>query len=235
VYDDIVALSEIPPHGRILEIGCGTGQATVPFARRGYRIQCVELGANMAAVARHNLAPYPAVDIWVGSFETWPVEPAAFDLAIAATAFHWVDPAIGYPRLADALRPRGSLAIFGSEHVKVDEDNGFFDALQEVYERETPEIADGKKNPHPDDIPDNSQQIAASGYFEIVASRRYLWSQTYTAPDYIRVLNTYSGHRRLAPEARERLFNAITGKIEQQPGAQVTKGYLTTLVVARRR
>lgn len=32
LYDDIVALSGIPPEGQVLEIGCGTGQATVPFA-----------------------------------------------------------------------------------------------------------------------------------------------------------------------------------------------------------
>jgi SAM-dependent methyltransferase len=51
LFDDIVALSGIPSGGRILEIGCGTGQATVPFARRGYRILCVELGKNLAAVA----------------------------------------------------------------------------------------------------------------------------------------------------------------------------------------
>jgi 2-polyprenyl-3-methyl-5-hydroxy-6-metoxy-1,4-benzoquinol methylase len=55
LFDDVVALSGIPPGGRILEVGCGTGQATVPFARRGYRILCVELGENLAAVARHNL------------------------------------------------------------------------------------------------------------------------------------------------------------------------------------
>src|SRR5215211_2269771 len=55
LFDDIVSLSGIPAGGRILEIGCGTGQATVPFARRGYRILCIELGENMAAVARRNL------------------------------------------------------------------------------------------------------------------------------------------------------------------------------------
>jgi ubiquinone/menaquinone biosynthesis C-methylase UbiE len=35
LFDDVVSLSGIPPGGRILEIGCGTGQATVLFARRG--------------------------------------------------------------------------------------------------------------------------------------------------------------------------------------------------------
>src|SRR5690348_8212499 len=86
LFDDLVALAGLPPGGRILEIGCGTGQATVPLARRGYRILAVELGAQLAAVARRNLAAYPRAEVVVGDFETWPIEAEAFDLAIAATS-----------------------------------------------------------------------------------------------------------------------------------------------------
>jgi SAM-dependent methyltransferase len=69
LFDDVVSLSGIPAGGRILEIGCGTGQATVPFARRGYRILCIELGENMAAVARRNLEGYPQAEVRTGAFE----------------------------------------------------------------------------------------------------------------------------------------------------------------------
>jgi SAM-dependent methyltransferase len=40
VFDDVISPSGIPKNGRMLEIGCGTGQATVPFPRRGYRVLC---------------------------------------------------------------------------------------------------------------------------------------------------------------------------------------------------
>src|SRR5215203_6505224 len=69
LFDDVVSLSGIPSGGRILEIGCGTGQATLPFARRGYRILCIELGENMAAVARRNLASYPRAEVVTADFE----------------------------------------------------------------------------------------------------------------------------------------------------------------------
>lgn len=72
LFDDVVSLSGITAGGRILEIGCGTGQATVPFARRGYRILCIELGENMAAVARRNLEGYPQTEVRTGAFEEWP-------------------------------------------------------------------------------------------------------------------------------------------------------------------
>ncbi len=68
LFDDVVELSGIPPDGRILEVGTGTGQAALPFARRGYRIFSVELGSSLAAVAHRNLAAYPQVRIHVGAF-----------------------------------------------------------------------------------------------------------------------------------------------------------------------
>src|SRR5919107_3821041 len=98
LFDDVVSLSKIPARGRILEIGCGTGQATVPFARRGYHILCIELGENLAAVARRNLEAYPQTEVRTAAFEEWPLQESAFDLAISATAFHWLYPAAAYPK-----------------------------------------------------------------------------------------------------------------------------------------
>src|SRR5919199_6293135 len=72
LFDDVVALSGIPPQGRILEIGCGTGQATLPFARRGYQIQCVELGASMAAGSSPKPVGYSGVGFLGGALEGLP-------------------------------------------------------------------------------------------------------------------------------------------------------------------
>ncbi len=44
LFDDLVALVGLPSGGAIVEVGPGIGQATVPPARRGYRITAVELG-----------------------------------------------------------------------------------------------------------------------------------------------------------------------------------------------
>jgi SAM-dependent methyltransferase len=91
----------------VLEIGCGMGQATLPFARRGYPILCVELGENLAAVARRNLSPYPRAEVLTADFEDVLLPGEAFNLAISATAFHWLGPAGAYQKVARALRPGG--------------------------------------------------------------------------------------------------------------------------------
>ena len=237
LFDDAVALSGIAPGGRILEIGCGTGQATVPFARRDYEILCVELGENLAAVARRNLAPYPKVEVSTGDFEEYPIPEGAFDLAISATAFHWLDPALAYPKVARALRPGGSIALFWNEHVHSDASGDFFEAAQKVYEREAQEIWDGDWSgpPRPDEVPDRTGEIEGSGVFGGVVKRTYRWDEAYDAEGYLRVLSTYSGHRGLDEESRERLFRGIARLIEDDYGGRIVKGYLTTLYVARRR
>ena len=58
VFDDLVERAGLAPGARVLEIGCGTGQATLPLAERGFSMLAVELGANLAEVARRKLAAF---------------------------------------------------------------------------------------------------------------------------------------------------------------------------------
>jgi SAM-dependent methyltransferase len=238
LFDDIVSLSGIPAGGRILEIGCGTGQATVPFARRGYHILCIELGENMAALARHNLKGYPQVEVRTGAFEESSLQEGAFDLAISATAFHWLDPAVAYPKAATALRDGGSLALFWNVHVHSEASEGFFEAAQRIYEREAPEIVgpeDHKGLPRPHEVPDRTEEIQKTDHFGSIITRHYRWDETYDSRGYLRVLSTYSGHRSLSADTRERLFLGIADLIDNSFDGRIIKGYLTTLYVAHSR
>jgi SAM-dependent methyltransferase len=235
LFDDVVSLSGIPAGGKILEIGCGTGQATVPFARCGYRILCIELGENLAAVARRNLEGCPNADVRTGAFEESALQEGAFDLAISATAFHWLDPAVAYPKVAGALRDGGSLALFWNIHVHSDASEGFFEAAQRIYEREAREIWDHKYEgpPRSEEIPDRTGEIEGSGLFGAVTRHNYRWDETYDTEGYLRVLNTYSGHRSLRDDTRERLFCGIADLIDNRFHGRIVKGYLTTLYVAK--
>jgi SAM-dependent methyltransferase len=105
LFDNLASISGTGPGTRALELGCGTGQATLPLARRGYRILGVELSANLAAMARTKLADYPNARVLACSFEEWPLEKGAFDLVVSATAFHWVDPL--WSATERALKPCG--------------------------------------------------------------------------------------------------------------------------------
>ncbi len=234
LIEDVISFSQIPASGRILEVGCGTGQATLPFAQRGYAMLCVDIGEEMLIIARHKLKAFPQVSFWCGGFEDWPLEPGAFDLFISATAFHWIPREVGYPKAAAALKPNGTLAIFSNEHPR---QGKFFEEVQAVYARYHPSWRDGD----PRKGPDTSEKIRElAGYmdsthlFTPVTVRTYPWQQTYTTVEYLALLNTYSDNRAMEAGRRDGLFAGIADLIDQRFGGQVTKDYLAVLYLARK-
>ena len=235
LFDDVVSWSGVFPDGRMLEVGCGTGKATVPLARRGYGILCIELGENLATIARQNLISYPQAEVRVGAFEDWPPEEVAFDLAVSAEAFHWIDPDIGYQKIAQALRPHGAIALFWNRHIQSAASRGFFEAVDTVYEREAPELADPSNLPTFDEVRGRADELERTGFFDGLTTRKYSWEAVYDTAGYLRLLSTYSGHINLEVEVRERLFRGIADLIDGEFGGRISKGYATVLYLARKK
>lgn len=234
VFDDLIDMTGVPAAGRVLEIGCGTGVATLPMAQRGYRITAVELGANLAAIARRNLAAYPGVRIETAGFEEWVPPGEPFDLVFAATAFHWLDHAVAVPKIASLLRPGGAVAIIGGGHV-AGGDTAFFDAVQPCYTRWMPDTTpEATRLQDARDVPPAGAEIDASGLFGPLAHRRHVWLRQFTTATYIDELNTYSGHIALPETDRAALLACIAAHIDRDYGGAITKAYLTEIAVARR-
>lgn len=236
LFDDLEELAGARPGSRVLEVGCGTGQATVPLAGRGCRITAVEAGPRMAEVARRNLAGAAAVEVVTAGFESWPLPEEPFDVLVSATAFHWIDPAVRMVKAADALRPDGALSVVRTQHVWGGTEE-FFVEVQRCYERFDPDTPPGLRPPAAADVDasDHAGEVARSGRFGPTVFRRYEQDVTYTTSDYLDVLRTYSGHRALPEAARNGLLACIAGLIDRRYDGRVTKRYLIELGVARRR
>jgi SAM-dependent methyltransferase len=234
IFADLAELTGAGPGCRVLEIGCGTGQATRPLAEMGCEITAVELGAEMAAVARRELARFPGVRVVNATFEEWPLPAEPYDLVIAATSFHWIDPAVRLVKAAEALRPGGSLAIVGTEHVAGGTEPFFVDA-QRCYERFDPATPPGLRLTPAAGIPVNTAELEAPGLFGPVARRRHEWEITYPTGDYIAVLSTYSNHRDLPADALSGLLGCIARLIDTRYGGRITKNHLIELRVTKRR
>lgn len=234
LFEDVVSLSRIPEGGRILEIGCGTGKATLPLARRGYGILCVELGENLAAFTRRKLAGYPRVEVLTGAFEDWGEKESAFDLVVSAESFHWLKPAPAYRKIFRALRPDGAIALFWNRPARSERDEGFFAAAREVYLREAPELVEKHppRLPKPDEVSGRAEGIEESGLFGALVVRRYPWEAEYDAESYTRLLGTYSDHISLDDAVRDRLFRAIADLIDTEFGGRIVKGYVSVLYLA---
>jgi SAM-dependent methyltransferase len=208
LIEDILSLSDIPRGGRILEIGCGPGNATLPFARRGYRILAIELGPRLVAYAARNCRDYPDVQVVNTTFEDWEVEPGAFDLALSADAFHWIQPEIGYPKVARALKPGGSITFFWN--APGEQDNECSRAMSEVYRQRAPGFDDPARAFTVAWLIETVRgSIQASGCFGEVEVRLYDEVEALSTEQYLKRLRTYSSHREMDEAVRRHLYAGL--------------------------
>jgi SAM-dependent methyltransferase len=236
LFDDLTELAGLRPGARVLEIGSGTGQATLPLADRGFQITAIELGPSLAAVARRKLARFANVTVVEAAFEDWPLPPEPFDAVISATAFHWLGPSVRISRSADALRPGGVLATIATHHIDGGDAQFFVDA-QECYRRWSglPSPWQGGGPPMAADIPPDIGELEYSGRFEPAIFRRYEWIRTYSTQEYVDLLSTYSDHRALEETRLHHLLDCISRLINERYGGRIRKRYLNELRIARRR
>jgi SAM-dependent methyltransferase len=236
LFDDLVRIAGIGHGDRVLEIGPATGKATRPLAERGLRITCVELGAELAAGARSALAGHPDVEVVHAPFEEWrPAAGEPFDLVVAATSWHWIDPSVRYRKAFDLLRDGGHLAFWAALHVLPDGGDPFFRELQDVYDEIGEGLPPGAGWPRPGELPDERAEIGATRLFEVVEIRQYDWEIAYDADGYIELLETFSGHIAMAPWQRERLYGEIRRRLAARPDGVLRRHWGAVLHIARRR
>ncbi len=175
------------------------------------------------------------------AFEDWDPEGSSFDLVMAATSWHWIDPEVRYAKAAAALGPHGALAVIATHHVLPPEDgDSFFVDVQSAYraigeeDSPPPPAWSGSSDTPPGDIADDRGEIEATGLFADVRVTPYLWDRWYTADEYVALLDTYSGHRAMEPGARGWLYDEVRRRISARPGGRIRKHYLFLLHLARR-
>lgn len=236
LFDDIVAYAELNVEARLLEVGCGTGQATLPLAERGFTIDCVELGAELAALAREKLARWRKIRVMNAAFETVALRPRQYDLVYAATAFHWIDAAIRFKKAHELLKPGGALALFWHRPCMTDVSRRYIDALQGVYRRFVPQMArDFALPPAPAAVrTEYDQLIRESGFFGELEVRKHYGLAEYSAASYIDLLRTFSDHIALPAATQGQLFKEVAALISDEFAGVLPRETVALLYLARR-
>ena len=234
LYERLLSITRLPPAARLLEIGCATGKATLPLARRGFRLTCLEPGPALAAAARANLAGFE-VEVIQTRFEDWAPTGQQFALVFAATSWHWVDPDVRYRLAAEALEPGGHLATWGAGHVIPYDGDPFFVEIQDIYDEIGESLPPDAPLPRPQELDDDRDEIEASGLFHVVDIAQFDWEIIYDAEGYIDLLNTFSGHIAMQDWQRDRLYGEIRRRLAQRPEGQLRRHWGGVLHIARRR
>ncbi len=229
LVDDIVRLSGVTAGSRILEIGCGSGQATVSFAERDFAITAVELGERLAQLAAQKLRAFPNVQVIQHEFESWELPAQPFELVISAEAFHWIVPEIGIPKVARALIPGGMLALFWGVIARLE--TPLHQAIAAAYA----EVAPDWVNPLASEVDANFIHRSIAAFFERVGGFEPLQARFYPAcvtsalncAQHLDELRAFSSHREMPDAARQALYAAITAAFQaHQDRLEQNIGYL---------
>ncbi|MER6046741.1 class I SAM-dependent methyltransferase [Streptomyces sp. NPDC001793] len=205
-----------------LEVGAGTGKATLPFARSGVPVTCVEPDVRMARVLRRRCAALPRVTIEVADFEAW-VPARRYGLLYCAQAWHWVDPDVRWARARAALSPGGAIALFWN-HWTLDSGE-LAERLTDAHTRLGIEIpADTLLDPRPRPArrgPEARQwrDMTAAGFVD-PAHRLYSSVQQRSTSALLGLFASYGGYRAIPPRPRERLFDELARIVDEEPGGQ---------------
>ncbi len=138
LFADAAAEAALGAGDRILELGCGAGQATVGLAGLGVPLLAVDPGPELIRAARARVGQAPHVAFAEGTFEAWPLQAEAFKLVFAAQAWHWIDPAVRFEKAAQALVPGGLLAVAGN--VPMPGPRDLIAAIEPLFLRHAPHL-----------------------------------------------------------------------------------------------
>lgn len=262
LVDRACELAGLAAGASVLEIGCGSGQLTRSLVARGLRVVAVEPGERLIARARERLsagATERAVDGGDVRFvharlEDAVLSPGCCAAVFSASAIHWIDPDIGWRRIADALGKDGTVALLSYFGLEDPRSAGDQQALRASLVEVAPNVAaDWPRYRTLDAIRDGSRiwgedisqawawlggHDVARGYVrELFADVRLatvplLVEQT--ADQLNDLLGTMSFWARLSPGQRDRL-RAANRALHGRLGRPIRSSIVACLVTARRR
>ena len=224
-----VAPPGTPP--RVLDVGVGTGIVARQLRAAGCDVLGVDVDERMAEVARRD-----GIDVEVGRFEEWDPAGRVFDAVTAGQTWHWVDPAAGAARAAEALRPGGELTVFWNAG---DPPPGLAAAFAAVYQEVLPgspmaaagttSAADG----YAPMVAAAAAGVRGTGAFAEPREHRSTWERTYTRDEWLALVPTTGLATRLPAETLRAVLDGLGAAIDAAGGSFVQQGFTLALSAAR--
>ena len=227
VFERLLATGALFPGASTIEIGPGAGNATrrlvagganplilvEPDARFTPYLQSIALGARLQQAR----------------FEDAELAVGAVDLIVAATAFHWIDPSVGYEKAHRLLKPGGVLALIWNVFQVVGADDPFHDATASILEplAVSPSGA-------PDTLPfalDRKLREAEARRvgFASCDYQESTWSVTLTTTEVVALYEGYATVQRLPPDERQTLLDRLADVATNAFGGRVVRNITTCL------
>lgn len=216
LYADIMKYSNINHESRVLEIGIGTGQATLPILNMNCQLTAVEIGDKLAAFTREKFNEYKNLEVVNMAFEDYKCPDNSLDIIYSARAFHWIPEEIGYPKVCRLLKSGGIFARFANHPHKDKGNEPLHIAIQKVYAIYMPDAVLGQE--YSDKMASDRADIAKKYGFIDIDYKLYHRIRTFNAENYATLISTYSDHRALGKTKLALFTNEIKNVINSFGG-----------------
>jgi len=236
LFEDVRDRCGIDADSHLLEIGAGSGIATVELANLGCHIIAIEPGAHLAAIAREQTEQFKNVEVVEGTFENFQTT-GKFDAVLAFTAFHWLSEGDKFQQVLDLLNDSGSLVLvwnsfFQSDsQATMDVNRAYRECLPEVYPEESI-VADVNKGVL-SKLNRREQEVVANPLFYPVFLRKYLTTYNYDEQTYSKLLNTFPKVVEVEDGKRLKFLERIFEIVKRH--GKISVPVLTTLIVCQKR
>ncbi|MBU1622946.1 MAG: methyltransferase domain-containing protein [Nanoarchaeota archaeon] len=206
LIDDIIAFSGVE-NGKVLDVGCGTGQATILFAERGFYVTGVDISQQMIDVAKRKCSSLPNVDFKVGTFEEVELPEGSLDIVLSGMAWHWVAPEGRYEKVHRILKDNGTLALFWSYQQK--EKSDFITNVGKILDKYDG-VNRGQAGSLVKETADSTYaELKDSSLFTSVETREYEESFEFTKQRYLDLVVSYGWVQKLPDEKRRSLVEEL--------------------------
>jgi len=233
VYDDLRSRCGLAPGAHVLEVGPGTGIVTRRLLAAGASVVAIEPDPSLASYLRQ-VHHADDLEIIYSTLEDAAIDNDHFDLAVAATSFHWVDQQMGLEKLSNAVRPGGWIALWWTLFRDPDKPDPFSVAVEELLGTSTRGAFDEPGRP-PFQLDDDHRRrdLAVWANAQVVGSRIVSWTALLTPPQ-ARALYASMATviRRPIPE-QEKLLDQIEALAAGAFGGQVERNFVTSLYTGR--
>ena len=111
MFNRIFRTASLTNNSRVFDVGCGSGQATLEFVRRGASVIALDPAKSALDLLTQRCDDLGKVDLVHAKFEDFD-DALRPDLITCGQAFHWLNPTTAPNRFADLLGPGGYIALF---------------------------------------------------------------------------------------------------------------------------
>ena len=222
LYKMIFDYTSLNDASNAVEVGIGSGQATLPFLKTGCRLTAVEYGEKFSELCKEKFKDYPNFSVVTNKFENESFADNMYDLVYSATAFHWVPEEVGYSKVFSMLKSGGAFARFANHPYRDKGNLPLCEEMDNIYAKYYYQYYN-KKQEIPTEYGEEQalslSDIAGKYGFVDIKCALFHRTRTFSAGEYCTLLGTYSDHIAIEESVRKEFFSKIEEAINAYGGS----------------